>query len=321
MGSMLSSPNSNPLISIFVCFHLLVLLYAPHLFLRLLFSPVLICTGVLLAGILHLGATKKQKQLESTTARQKQIESTTKKQELLESTTQKQKQLESPKSAVEIEDKECEKEEAREDRECEKEEAREDRECEKEEARQDRECEKEEARQDREFEKEDAPEEREYEKEEEREPEVVYQQERRFSDIFVEWHRRAPLEVIYEDSEGEKDEEAGDRPERPPAARERVEACSLSLCYPDSDSDSSSDDGFPVIDEWEHPENRYFRWEEEKDDGLIEIPIFLGGDRCRSEGRGPGFFPADEDNLIEIDLFHQTVVKRPDFPARIQAAT
>ncbi|KAF3784701.1 hypothetical protein EJ110_NYTH29774 [Nymphaea thermarum] len=311
MGSMLSSPNSNPLISIFVCFHLLVLLYAPHLFLRLLLSPVLICTGVLLAGILHLGATKKQKQLESTT----------KKQELLESTTQKQKQLESPKSAVEIEDKdcvkeearedrECEKEEAREDRECEKEEAREDRDCEKEEAREDRECEKEEAREHRECEKEDAQEDRKYEKEEEREPEVVFQRERRFSDIFVEWHRRAPLEVIYEDSEGEKDEEAGDRPERPPAARERVETCSLSLCYPDSDSDSSSDDGFPVIDEWEHPENRYFRWEEEKDDGLIEIPIFLGGDRCRSEGRGPGFFPVDEDNLIEIDLFHQTAKEK-----------
>lgn len=248
-----------------------------------------------------MGTTEKQKQLESTTprqnhlesaiAREKHLESSTEKRELGESTTEKRKQLGTPKPAVEIEDGGWEKEERAEERELEKEEEREDGEC---------------------------------EEEEEREPEVVYRAERRFSGIFVEWRRRAPLEVIYEDSEGERDEDAGDRPERPASAREREETCSLSLCYPDSDSDSSSDDGFPVIDEWEYPENRYFRFEEEKDDGLIEIPIFLGGDRCRSrrsDGRGPGFFPVDEDNLIEIDLCHQTVVKRTDFPARIQAAT
>lgn len=91
----------------------------------------------------------------------------------------------------------------------------------------------------------------------------------------------APLEVIHEEYEDEEN------------------YASLSLYYPDTDTDSLSGGNSPVIGNWDSPvignwdspENLCFEWEEEDREGLIEIE--LDGKR-NSE--------AEEENLIEIDL-------------------
>ncbi|GKB95156.1 hypothetical protein Tco_0981293 [Tanacetum coccineum] len=50
---------------------------------------------------------------------------------------------------------------------------------------------------------------------------------------------------------------------------------SLSLYYPESDTDSSSDGDFPMDANWETRESVFFKWEEEEDDReeLIEISL------------------------------------------------
>ncbi|KAK7327971.1 hypothetical protein VNO77_22065 [Canavalia gladiata] len=57
--SFLSVICSNPLFSCIVTFCTLILLYLPHLFWRIVFSPVLILSGVLLLFILRLGALQR----------------------------------------------------------------------------------------------------------------------------------------------------------------------------------------------------------------------------------------------------------------------
>ncbi|CAN6453389.1 unnamed protein product [Victoria cruziana] len=241
MASTLLSFDSNPLLSALVSFCLLLLLYAPHLLLRLLLSPVVVSAGALLAGILHLGSNKKPLQFESS------------------------------KQTATLEDGECAREK-------------------------------------------------------DNENEVVPRPRRRFSDVLVEWNRRAPLEVIYEEEyEGETGDEVaavdGGRPGYSSPARERDVPFSLRRYYPESDSDSSSDDGFPAMWELERAENRCFWWEEDNEDTLIEIPIFKTKNACRSPVEELEFLLVDDDNLIEIDLFDQTVVKStPSFQAKIEAA-
>lgn len=108
------------------------------------------------------------------------------------------------------------------------------------------------------------------------------------SESFVEWNVRAPLEVIYEEYEGERNDDV---------SREKHETRfpSLSAYHPESDTDSSSDGDFPAIDGWDSPENMCFRWDEVEDrEGLIEIA--LDGNKKISE------FQVDEENLIEIDI-------------------
>ncbi|GMN50916.1 hypothetical protein TIFTF001_020074 [Ficus carica] len=58
-SSHLSSISSSPLVSSIVTLYALILLYVPHQFLRILFSPVPIITGILLFSLLRLGATQK----------------------------------------------------------------------------------------------------------------------------------------------------------------------------------------------------------------------------------------------------------------------
>ncbi|CAH9081405.1 unnamed protein product [Cuscuta epithymum] len=106
---------------------------------------------------------------------------------------------------------------------------------------------------------------------------------------FIEWDVRAPLEVIREEWGGEEEEEEA-LDEKRVAAIQRY--ASLSMYYPDSDSDSSSEGGAPVIGEPDSPETMCFWWEEVDKDELIEIS--LDGKRITSE--------PEEDNLIEIDL-------------------
>ncbi|KAJ1390386.1 hypothetical protein SESBI_37479 [Sesbania bispinosa] len=117
------------------------------------------------------------------------------------------------------------------------------------------------------------------------------------SSFFVEWNVKAPLEVIYEEYEGE---EAGDDPNEREEERNMgiLRYPSLSRYYPESesDSDSSSEGGFPAIGEWDSPEEGCFGWEEEDREGLIEIAL----DGCKMKRDLEFHF--EEENLIEIDI-------------------
>ncbi|KAJ6292459.1 hypothetical protein OIU78_024602 [Salix suchowensis] len=131
-----------------------------------------------------------------------------------------------------------------------------------------------------------------------------------FDVSFVEWDVRAPLKVIYEESEGEEEGE-GDPNEKdagqyPTRFGGLGRYPSLAMCYPetDSDSDSDSEGGFSVAGEWASPERFCFNWEEEDREGLL-IEIALDSDDRKDMGSdsdaGSGFH-VEEDNLIEIDI-------------------
>ncbi|GLT83042.1 hypothetical protein SLE2022_013550 [Rubroshorea leprosula] len=109
-----------------------------------------------------------------------------------------------------------------------------------------------------------------------------------FEERFVEWDVRAPLEVIYEENEGEDEVEANKNElcwnkERYPL---------LSLYYPESDSDSSSETDFPPSWDWGSPEKMGLMWKEEDNEGLIEIAL----EKKDLDLHG------EEENLIEIDI-------------------
>ncbi|GAA0145181.1 hypothetical protein Leryth_026728 [Lithospermum erythrorhizon] len=109
---------------------------------------------------------------------------------------------------------------------------------------------------------------------------------------FVEWHVRAPLEVIYESNEGEQEGQNNDVRDTQMAIIERY--ASLSMYYPETDSDNSSSEmDFPVTGESSSPENVGFRWDEEEVEGLIEIEL---------DAKMMMKNEVEEDNLIEIDL-------------------
>ncbi|XP_073059971.1 uncharacterized protein [Primulina eburnea] len=113
-----------------------------------------------------------------------------------------------------------------------------------------------------------------------------------FTDSFVEWDVRAPLEVIYEECEGQEaeEDEAVSLEKGESQMNDLQRYASLSFFYPESDTDNSSEGDSTAI--CESPENLFFRWEDEDDrDGLIEITL---DEKRMGE--------VDEDNLIEIDL-------------------
>lgn len=126
-----------------------------------------------------------------------------------------------------------------------------------------------------------------------RHPEVSSAPSARHERFFVEWNVKAPLEVIYEEYEGEGAEEEDDNDDEDEGCfsfggLERYP--SLSMCYPDTDSGSSSPGGdFGFGPRSGSPENGAFRWDTEDggEDGLIEIALD---------------FPGGEENLIEIDI-------------------
>ncbi|GMJ14155.1 hypothetical protein like AT4G21500 [Hibiscus trionum] len=114
-------------------------------------------------------------------------------------------------------------------------------------------------------------------------PEIII---RSFEDFFVESDVGAPLEVIFE---GEEGEECSNEDHLDPT-RVIERQPSLSLYYPESDSDSasSSEMDFTSIGEWISSEKAYYQWEEgDREEGMIEIDLD---------------FHEDEDNLIEIDI-------------------
>ncbi|KAK6283698.1 hypothetical protein POUND7_002650 [Theobroma cacao] len=120
-----------------------------------------------------------------------------------------------------------------------------------------------------------------------KDPELVMQS---FEETFVEWDVGAPLEVIYEGHEGEE-EDPNENVSNPTRVIERYP--SLSLYYPESDSDSSSSEtDYLAIGEWVSSEKICYRWEEEDREGLIEIAL----DKRDLD------FHGEEENLIEIDI-------------------
>ncbi|MFS7898899.1 hypothetical protein Hanom_Chr00s033990g01771221 [Helianthus anomalus] len=132
---------------------------------------------------------------------------------------------------------------------------------------------------------------------------------------FLKWNMKAPLEIIYEAYEGEEEEEEeedgednnnNNNDEMNMVYRDKhfsvIERCpSLSMYYPESETDSSSDDDFPMNKKWETHESVFFKWEKEDDDReeLIEISVDL------YDKRSIELWRTEEDNLIEIDIFQE----------------
>ncbi|PNY14912.1 hypothetical protein L195_g011601 [Trifolium pratense] len=221
--------SSNPLFSCIVTFCTLVYLYLPHLFSKIVLSPVITLTGILLLTILRLGATQKSHHEE-------QKENQHKHESIVEEENRASK---------------CREEE---------------------------------------------------EKEKQSSPcfinsnEIEVNSEMGFesSSCFVEWNVRAPLEVIYEEYEGE--EKCDDSNEKEENSNMGISSyASLSRYYPESDSDSSSEGGSPAIEDWDSPEE----WEEEDREGLIEIA--LDGNNMMMKKKELEF-QYEEENLIEIDI-------------------
>ncbi|ERN03488.1 hypothetical protein AMTR_s00003p00269590 [Amborella trichopoda] len=156
--------------------------------------------------------------------------------------------------------------------------------------------------------------------------EVDFRQRVSFSSVFGEWNHRAPLEVIYEEYEGEEEEDPNNiLPKSPqklpensfPATKGAFSWVSddifpLGSYLPDSDSGSSSEDDM-------EPENGCFWWEEEREgDNLIEISLSKTDVSPATERfQAMAIALGDDENLIEIDLSDQEVAGKKKIPASI----
>lgn len=128
-----------------------------------------------------------------------------------------------------------------------------------------------------------------------------------FENSFVEWNVRAPLEVIYEAYEGEEDDEENveDPANKDPFCIDKY--ASLSLYYPETDSDTSSDGcDFLAYGDRGSPESVCYRWEDEDREGLIEIALDNNNNNSSNNKRErldfENFHGEEENNLIEIDI-------------------
>ncbi|KAF5956183.1 hypothetical protein HYC85_009039 [Camellia sinensis] len=205
--SYLSSLSSDPLFSTIVTLYTLLLLYFPGHFLRIVFSPVVISTAILLLTLLRLGPIRQRVEKEFNSTEPKQThhhDSTDEDSKWVSMESNLESKIESGLSS-------------------------------------------------------------------DSDSNAFH------ADSFVEWNvRGAPLEIIHEEHEGEEEEQNDVvKTEKYP---------SLSLYYPETDSDSSSAGDFPAVGEWDSPED------EEEREGLIEIEL---------DGKQ---FHVEEDNLIEIDI-------------------
>ncbi|KAF8411231.1 hypothetical protein HHK36_003778 [Tetracentron sinense] len=111
------------------------------------------------------------------------------------------------------------------------------------------------------------------------------------SDSFVEWNVKAPLEVIYEEYDGEEEDDFNKKEDSRVVGIERL--VSLSLYCSESDSESSSGGDFSATEEWDWPENMCFRWGEVEREEMIEIPL---------DGKRNWVYQVEEENLIEIEI-------------------
>ncbi|XP_076940644.1 uncharacterized protein LOC143609907 [Bidens hawaiensis] len=121
---------------------------------------------------------------------------------------------------------------------------------------------------------------------------------------FTKWNLKAPLEIIYEEYEGEEEEEEEDEDDNGNMVFRDKQVLgfegylSLSMYYPESETDSSSDGDFSINENWETHKGALFKWEKEDDEReeLIEISVDRYENNCIE------FSGAEEDNLIEIDI-------------------
>ncbi|KAG6620947.1 uncharacterized protein LOC122275181 isoform X1 [Carya illinoinensis] len=260
----LSSFSSNPIFSCIVSLYALILIYLPHLFLRIIFSPVLNATGILFFALLRLGAIQR---LED---------------EITDNSCQFQTSRDAGENAESKENGESGSVEPVKT----------------------------------EFPEEDIGVASQSETDSESDSGINLIP--CFEDSFVEWDVKAPLEVIYEEYEGDEAEEDPNPSEKYPNPNEgegiknvsHERHPSLSMYYPESDSDDSSEgDGdfrnFPPIGEWYSPESGCLTWNEEDREGLIEIALD-GNKRGRD-------FHVEEENLIEIDI---SPMRNEEFPGK-----
>lgn len=258
-----ASISSSPLFSSIVTLYALILLYFPYHFLSIVFSPVLIITGIILITLLRLGA---RQSLEDDGLKEKvkpsETEHSKKKPSDLELETEHSVE---PSDSLEVVHEQIASVVQEEDH----------------------------SFVTYRFETDES--------------EMVFDQCPCFDDYFVEWNVKAPLEVIYEGYEGEEDEmdpnEKDNHEEHEKEVLGLGRQPSLSLYYPESDSDTSSDGDFSVTGAWDSPENMCYKWEEDDREGLIEIA--LDGNK-----RSGLQFQVEEDNLIEIDI---SPTRRNDF--------
>lgn len=109
------------------------------------------------------------------------------------------------------------------------------------------------------------------------------------------------MEVIYEEYEGEDHDKDASNESDPEPRQVRIgleRYPSLSLYYPETDSDSSSEDNeFPATGAWDSLDDKVcFMWDEDEDrDELIEIALDKTSKKASE-------FQLEEDNLIEIDI-------------------
>ncbi|XP_023003982.1 uncharacterized protein LOC111497433 [Cucurbita maxima] len=133
-----------------------------------------------------------------------------------------------------------------------------------------------------------------------------------FEESFVQWNVRAPLEVIYEEYEGEDHDKEASNESDPEPRQVRIgleRYPSLSLYYPETDSDSSSEDNFPTTGDWDSLDDHLcLMWDEDEDrDELIEIAL----DKTNKKASE---FLLEEDNLIEIEIDISPIRKSDEFP-------
>ncbi|XP_010277935.1 PREDICTED: uncharacterized protein LOC104612272 [Nelumbo nucifera] len=218
--SLLSFLDSDPLFSILIALYGLILLYFPRIFLDLVFSPVLISSGILISTLLRLGAIQSTEERNGIPTVEKESSTSTGPEEI-DSTAEDDKWVSCNTNT---------------------------------------------------------------------EPKIKFDfvPNPFFFTSFLETNLKAPLEVIYEDCEGE-DEESNEKEETRQVRINRL----LSLYHSESDTDSSSDGEFPEIAGWDSPQNMCFTWGEDDKEGLIEIPL---------DGKRSPIFHVEEDNLIEIDI-------------------
>ncbi|KAL1289302.1 hypothetical protein HN51_057748 [Arachis hypogaea] len=232
--------SSDPLFHCIVIFYTLILLYLPHQYWRIVFSPVLILTGVLLLFILRLGVIQRSEEFQKERNHVEEVEE----QESIAQEENRGNREEKQGKAIELVETNSNDRIKR-------------------------------------------------NSEIEFKSDVGFESKSYFEESFMEWNVKAPLEVIYEEYEGEEAEHHSNEKQEDTTI---FRYPSLSRYYPESDSDSSSENGFPATGNWDSPENMSFTWDEEDREGLIEIALDGSGKKCGLE------FHFEEENLIEIDI-------------------
>ncbi|XP_062087347.1 transcription elongation factor SPT5 [Humulus lupulus] len=286
----ISTMFSSPLVSSIVTLSALIFLYVPYQFLRIVFSPVLILTGVLLLALLRLGAVQK-------------FEDEHKREEIKLHFQPQREEGETATTATDDIKDNKESDSSDDPGQFA-------------------------GSQDEDFNWVD------YKSETDSETDFGFDPNPGFEVSFVQWNLRAPLEVIYEEYEGEEEDDDEDEDEDADAdENEEKENRILGIekqhtfpryYHPDSDSDDSSDGDYPEAGFWESPPvNKCFRWEDEDRDGLIEIA--LGDDDIGKRHRGLDFHVVEEDNLIEIDIYRtrsndELQARNDDVPPPFQAS-